>query len=65
MGPDFPLQRIRVLQTGYEVYPLTSEGGDCVTRHFKDPNYVAPTRKPIPLVSETYSEPGECRDSED
>ena len=64
MGPDFPLQRIRVTSEGYVREPETSVAADCETRHFKDPAYRAKTRRTLPLITETIYEPNECTSGE-
>jgi hypothetical protein len=64
MGPEFPLQRITVTSSGYQVDPATSAGGDCTTRHPKDPARVARQSRVIPLITETLIELGECPDQE-
>ena len=63
MGPEFPLQRVTVRSQGYIVAPTTSESADCETLHFKHPDYKVKTSATIPLIGDSYEEPGQCENS--
>ena len=64
MGPDFPLQRVRISSAGQENYPAFSDSADCETLHLKHPDYVQKTSTVLPLASSYYEEPGQCENSE-
>ena len=64
MGPDFPLQRIRVQSQGYVTDPVISEQADCETLHPKHPDFVQSRTTIHQLSSDSYVEPGQCENSE-
>jgi hypothetical protein len=64
MGPDFPLQRIRVTSRGWEELQPRHGAGDCSTRWGNDPEYVQPEERTISLSADVVPDPEACRHTE-